>query len=143
MYLPNNVYSVKGIFFSILIGLTGWTVTTYLVKEDSQKFIKEELKNLFDNCKMLFVSIKTLIGVLAKHSFSSESGEARPAEPKEFDDQLLKLVQPVQPVQPVDASGAIESSPVEVSVKEDEDTALSSFSPELIAVITDEEEKIA
>ena len=127
-------------FYLFFIGLTGWTVTTYLVKEDSQKFIKEELKNLFENCKMLFVSIKTLIGVLTKHSFSSESGEERPAESKEFDDQLLKLVQPVQSVE---ASRAIESSPVEVPVKEDEDTALSSFSPELIAVITDEEEKIA
>ena len=130
----------KVTFSLFFIALIGWTITTYLVKEDSQKFIKEELKNLFENCKMLFVSIKTLIGVLTKHSFSSESVEARPAEPKEFEDQLLKLVQPVQSVE---ASGAIESSPVEVPVKEDEDTALSSFSPELIAVITDEEEKIA
>ena len=127
-------------FYLFFIGLTGWTVTTYLIKEDSQQFIKEELKNLFDNCKMLFVSIKTLIGVLAQHSFSSESGEERPAESKEFDDQLVKIVQPVQSIE---ASRAIEPSPVEVSVKEDEDTALSSFSPELIAVITDEEEKVA
>ena len=138
------MFTLLKVSFSLLfIGLTGWTVTTYLVKEDSQQFIKEELKNLFENCKMLFVSIKTLIGVLTKHSFSSESFEARPTESKEFDDQILKLVQPVQPVQPVEASRAIESSPVEVPVKEDEDTALSSFSPELIAVITDEEEKIA
>ena len=127
-------------FYLFFIGLTGWTVTTYLIKEGSQQFIKEELKNLFDNCKMLFVSIKTLIGVLAQHSFSSESGEARPTESKESDDQLVKIVQPVQSIE---ASRAIESSPVEVSVKEDEDTALSSFSPELIAVITDEEEKVA
>ena len=79
----------------------------------------------------------SLIGVLAKHSFSSESGEATPTESKESDDQLLKIVQPVQPF------GAIESPSVEDPVKEDEDTALSSFSPELIAVINDEEEKIA
>ena len=131
---------IKVSFSLFFIGLTGWTVTTYLIKEDSQKFIKEELKNLFDNCKMLFVSIKTLIGVLTKNSFSSESGEARPTESKESNDQLVKIVQPVQSIE---ASRAIESSPVEVSVKEDEDTALSSFSPELIAVITDEEEKIA
>ena len=131
---------IKVSFSLFFIGLTGWTVTTYLIKEDSQKFIKEELKNSFENCKMLFLSIKTLIGVLTKHSFSSGSVKERPAESKEFDDQLLKLVQPVQAVE---ASGSIESSPVEVPVKEDEDTALSSFSPELIAVITDEEEKIA
>ena len=127
-------------FYLFFTGLTGWTVTTYLIKEDSQKFIKEELKHLFDNCKMLFVSIKTLIGVLAEHSFSSESGEARPTESKEFDDQLVKIVHPVQSIE---ASKAIESSPVNVPVKEDEDTALSSFSPELIEVINDEEEKIA
>ena len=135
------MFTLFKVSFSLFfIGLTGWTIITYLVKEDSQNFIKEELKNLFDNCKMLFVSIKTLIGVLTKHSFSSESGEATPTESKEFDDQLLKLVQPVKSVE---ASGAIESSPVEVPVKEDEDTVLSSFSPELIAVIIDEEEKIA
>jgi len=135
------MFTLFKVFFSLFFfGLTGWAVTTYLVKEDSQKFIKEELKNLFENCKMLFVSIKTLIGVLTKHSFSSESVEARPTESKEFNYQLLNLVQPVQSVE---ASGVIESSPVEVPVKEDEDTALSSFSPELIAVITDEEEKIA
>ena len=135
------MFTLFKVSFSLFfIGLTGWTVTTYLIKEDSQKFIKEELKNLFDNCKMLFVSIKTLIGVLAQHSFSSESGEASPTESKESDDQLVKIVQPVQSIE---ASRAIESSPVEVSVKEDEDTALSSFSPELIAVITDEEEKVA
>ena len=135
------MFTLFKVSFSLFfIGLTGWTVTTYLVKEDSQKFIKEELKNLFDNCKMLFVSIKTLIGVLAQHSFSSESGEAMPTESKESNDQLVKIVQPVQSIE---ASRAIEPSPVEVSVKEDEDTALSSFSPELIAVITDEEEKVA
>ena len=129
------MFTLLKVSFSLFfIGLTGWTVTTYLVKEDSQKFIKEELKNLFENCKMLFVSIKTLIGVLTKHSFSSESGEEKPAESKEFDDQLLKIVQPFK---------AIESQSVEVPVKEDEDTALSCFSPELIAVINDEEEKIA
>ena len=125
---------IKASFSLFFIGLTGWTVSTYLAKEDSQKFIKEELKNLFDTCKMLFVSIRTLIGVLAKHSFSSESGKSTLTESKESDDQLLKIVQPF---------GAIESPSVEVPVKEDEDTALSSFSPELIAVINDEEEKIA
>ena len=131
---------IKVSFSLFFIGLTGWTVATYLAKEDSQELIKEELKKLFDACKVLFVSIRTLIEVLAKHSFSSESGESTPTESKESDDQILKIVQPVQPVQPF---GAIESPSVEDPVKEDEDIALSSFSPELIAVINDEEEKIA
>ena len=135
------MFTLLKVSFSLFFfGLTGWTITTYLVKEDSQKFIKEELKDLFNTCKMLFVSIRTLIGVLTKHSFSSESGEATPTESKEFDNELLKLVQPVQPVE---VSGSIDSLQVEVPMKEEEDTALSSFSPELIAVINDEEEKIA
>ena len=128
---------IKVSFSLFFIGLTGWTVSTYLIKEDSQKFIKEELKNLFDICKKLFLSIWTLMGVLTKFSFSSASDKATPTESKESDDQILKIVQPVQPF------GAIESPSIEDPVKEDEDIALSSFSPELIAVINDEEEKIA
>ena len=33
------------LFFIIL---TGWTLTTYFAKKDSQNFIREEVKNLFD-----------------------------------------------------------------------------------------------
>ena len=109
--------------------LTGWAITTYLVKEDSQKFIEEELKNLLDICKMFFLSLKTLIGVLAKYSFSSDSSEASSLQSNGLDEQPLRFVQPVKAV--------------EVPVKEDEDNALSSFSPELIEVITEEEEKVA
>ncbi len=128
---------IKVSFSLFFIGLTGWTITTYLIKEGSQNLIKEELKNLFNSSKMLFTSIKTLIGVLTTHSFSSESVEGAPTQSKEVDDQLLKLVQPIEPFE------AVESPSFEVPVKEDEDTALSSFSPELIEVINDEEEKIA
>ena len=128
---------IKVFFFLFFIGLTGWTITTYLIKEGSQKFIKEELKNLFNSSKMLFTSIKTLIGVLTTHSFSSESVEEAPTESKKVDDQLLKLVQPIEPCE------TVESPSFEVPIQEDEDTALSSFSPELIEVINDEEEKIA
>ncbi|WP_320674077.1 hypothetical protein [Prochlorococcus sp. MIT 1341] len=111
-----------------LIGLTGWTVTTYFVRKDSQKFIKEELKNLSDIFKMFFVSLKSLIKVLAKASFSSDSSEDTPAESTGMDEQALTLV---------------EAPSVEMPFKEDEDTALSSFSPELVEVITEEEEKVA
>ena len=124
------MFTLITVSFSLfLIGLTGWMITTYLVKEDSQKFIEEELNNLFNICKKLFLSIKTLIGVLAKYSFSSPSREATPAEANGLDEQPLKFVQPVKAV--------------ELPVKDDEDNALSSFSPELIEVITEEEEKVA
>ena len=109
--------------FLVFICLTGWTVTTYLVKEDSQKSIKEELGKVFDIFKMLFIAIKSLIGVLLKHSSPSDTGDEAPAKSTGIDDQLLKMVPPVETF--------------------DEDTALSSFSPELIDVITEEEEKVA
>lgn len=106
-------------------------LTTYLVKENSQKLIQEELLNLFDISKMFFVSFKSLIKVLARYSFSADSSVASPPDPNGLGEQLLKFVQPV------------EAPLFEVPVKEDEDTELSSFSPELIEVITEEEEKIA
>ena len=81
---------------------------------------------MFDICKMFFVSLKSLIGLLAKYSFSSDSSEVNPPDSNGLGEQLLKFVQPV-----------------EAPVKEDEDTELSSFSPELIEVITEEEEKVA
>ncbi len=116
-------------FSLFFIGLTGWTISTYLVKENSQKFIEEELKNLFDICRRLFVSINTFIKVLVKFSFSPDSREANPSESIGFNEQPLKFVPPVKAA--------------EVPVHEDEDNALSSFSPELIEVITEEEEKVA
>ena len=50
------------------------------------------------------------------------------------DDQPLSLVQPVK---------EIEAPSLEVAHEEDDDTALSSFSPEVIEVINEEEEKVA
>lgn len=124
------MFTLITVSFSLFfIALTGWTIITYLGKEHSQKFIEEELKNLFDICKMVLVSLKTLIGVLAKYSFSSDSSETTPLESNGLDEQPLRFVQPVKAV--------------EVPVKEDDDNALSSFSPELIEVITEEEEKVA
>ena len=50
------------------------------------------------------------------------------------DKQLLGLVQPAH---------EIEAPSLEVAHEEEDDNALSSFSPEVIAVIKDEEEKAA
>ncbi len=118
-------------FSLFLLCITGWTITTYFVKEDSQKFIKEELKNLFDVCKMFYVSLKSLIGVLTKYSFASAPNEASPSDSNGFDDQELNLVP------------LVETASFESTVKEDVDTALSAFSAELVEVITEEEEKVA
>ena len=113
------------------IGLTGWTITTYLVKEDSQKFIQEELRNLFDICKVFIISLRNMIKVLAKYSFSSYSSEATLAELNGLNEQPLSFVQPV------------EATSTKKSVNEDVDNALSGFCPKLIEVITEEEEKVA
>ena len=74
-------------FYLFVIVIAGWTITTYLTKEDSQKLIKEELTNMLEITKMFFVSIKSLIQLLIKASSVSNSDEST-----EIDDQLLKFV---------------------------------------------------
>ena len=121
-------------FSLLIVALTGWTITTYFVKEDSQKVITKELKNLFDISKMFFISLKSLVEILAKNSFSSYSGETATTESKRSDDHTLSLIEPIQEV---------ESPSLEVRREEDRDTELSSFSPSVIEVIEEEEEKVA
>ena len=119
-----------------LIILTGWTVTTYFLKKDSQELIRGELTNLFDICKKFFVSLKKLIEILASHSLSAESNKTNPGEETVLneDEQPLNLVQPVK---------EIAAPSLEIGHDKDNDDALSSFSPEVIEVINEEEEKVA
>ena len=74
-------------FSLFVMGLTGWTFITYVTKEESQKLIKEEISNMLEIAKMFFVSVKSLIQLLIKSSFTSNSDEST-----ELDDQLLKFV---------------------------------------------------
>ena len=122
-----------GFFF---ICLAGWTLTTYFLKKDSQDSIREELTNLFDICKKFFASLKNLIGILVSHSLPSEANETSPVQETVLteDEQLLNLVQPVK---------EIEEASLDIAHDENNDTALSSFSPEVIEVINEEEEKVA
>ena len=119
-----------------LIVLTGWTFTIYFIKKDSQNFIREELTNLFNICKKFFLSLKNLIGILAITSISSEEREVTPIEETVLkeDDQPVNLVQPIK---------EIKDQLVEVRHNDDHDDSLSSFSPEVIEVINEEEEKVA
>ena len=119
-----------------LIILTGWTVTTYFLKKDSQELIRGELTNLFDICKKFIVSLKKLIEILASHSLSAESKKTNPGEETVLneDEQPLNLVQPVK---------EIAAPSLEIGHDKDNDDALSSFSPEVIEVINEEEEKVA
>ena len=122
-------------FSLIVIALTGWTITTYLVKEDSKKFIKDELTTLLDICKMFFLSLKSLIEVLAKYSFSSDPNEENHVESFESGEKQLEVVDPIEAVETTGTIPSIETV--------EEDTVLSSFSQELVEVITEEEEKVA
>ena len=119
-----------------LIILTGWTVTTYFIKKDSQEVIREELSNLFDICKKLFFSLKNLIGILTSTSLSPKERETSPVEEtlSKKDEPLLNVVQPIN---------EIEEQSVELKHDDDDDDALSSFSPEVVEVINEEEEKVA
>ena len=119
-----------------LIILTGWTVTTYFIKKDSQEVIREELSNLFDICKKLFFSLKNLIGILISTSLSPKGRETSPVEEtlSKKDEPLLNVVQPIN---------EIKEQSVEVKNDDDDDDALSSFSPEVVEVINEEEEKVA
>ena len=130
-----NLVTVSISLFFII--LTGWTLTIYFFKKDSQEFIREELTTLFDISKKFFVSLKNLIGVLVRNSLSSESSKTNSVQETVLteDEQLLNLVQPVK---------EIKATPLEIEHEDsDADAALSSFSPEVIEVINQEEEKVA
>ena len=120
-----------------LIILTGWTVTTYFIKKDSQEVIKEELTNLFDIGKKLFLSLKNLIGILTSNSLSPEETDIISMEEavSKKDEQLLNVVQPINEIK--------EKSEEVKHDDDDGDDALSSFSPEVVEVINEEEEKVA
>ena len=121
------------LFFIIL---SGWTTITYLMKKDSQKLIREELSNLFEIFKKFFVSLKNLIKILTTESLSSEFKVTSPIKDSSLDEneKLLRMSNHVK---------EIEAPSLEVKNKEDDDIALSSFSPEVVEVIKEEEEKVA
>jgi len=129
-----NLVAVSISLFFII--LTGWTLTTYFFKKDSQEFIREELTTLLNICKKFFVSLKNLIGILVGNSLSSESSETNPVQETVLteDQQLLNLVRPVN---------EIEATSLEIAHDENDDVALSSFCQEVVEVINEEEEKVA
>ena len=119
-----------------LIVLTGWTFTTYFIKKDSQKIIREELTNLFDICKKFFVSLKNLMRILAIYTLYSEERKVTPVD----ETLLQKNEQPLNLVRPMKE---IKDQSVEIIDDEEDDNALSSFSPEVVEVINEDEEKVA
>ena len=116
-----------------LIVLTGWTFISYFAKKDSQELITEELSNLFDICKQFVSSIINLIRILASKSIFHDEKETTPIEETVFerDERKFNLVKPIQ---------EIKGQSVEIG---NDDDALSLFSPEVVDVINEEEEKVA
>ena len=119
-----------------LLILTGWTLTLYFIKKDSQEVIRKELTSLFDICKKFFLSLKNLIGILTSGSLSPKERETTPMEEtiSKKDEQLLNVVQPIN---------ELKEQSEKVTYEDDNDDALSSFSPEVVEVINEEEEKVA
>ncbi len=129
------MFTLITLSFSLLfVALTGWAIITFYTNKNSQQIIKKEISNLFDISKMFFNSLRSLIEVLAKASYTTESTETNTVELNKIDDNKLSLVQSVKESDP---------EPLRVSLEDDYDTALSSFSPEVIDVIEEEEEKVA
>ena len=119
-----------------LLMLTGWTLTAYFIKKDSQEVIREEVTSLFSTCKKFFLSLKNLIGILTSGSLSPKERETTPMEEtiSKKDEQLLNVVQPIN---------ELREQSEKVTYEDDNDDALSSFSPEVVEVINEEEEKVA
>ena len=135
LFIMLNLITISISLFLII--LTGWTVTTYFIKKDSQEVIKEELTNLFHICKKFFLSLKNLIGILTSNSLSPEERGITSMEEavSKKDEQLLNVVQPINEIK--------EKSEEVKHDDDDGDDALSSFSPEVVEVINEEEEKVA
>ncbi len=59
------------IIFLLVLGLSGWTISTLMSQGKHQEEIKEELGNIFESLKYLSNSITALIKILMKDSISS------------------------------------------------------------------------
>ena len=57
--------------FLLVLGLTGWTVSTLMSKGKHHEEIKNELGNIFESCKFLSASVAALVKLLMKDSISS------------------------------------------------------------------------
>ena len=117
-----------------LIVLTGWTFITYFIKKDYRKLIRKELIDLIDSLKKILLSLNNLISTLIRASLSNEETNT-PIEEKAVFKEDESTLNPVEPIKEIKDQS--------VEKLYDDDEALSSFSPEVIDVIKEEEEKVA
>ena len=55
----------------LVLGLSGWTISTLMSKGKHQEEIKQELGNIFESLKHLSASVTALVKLLMKDSISS------------------------------------------------------------------------
>ena len=74
----------------LVLGLSGWTVSTLMSNGKHQEEIQKELGNIFDSFKDFSSSVMALVKLLMKDSISSaKDGEFAPIKSNVID--LLKL----------------------------------------------------
>tara|TARA_Y100001968_G_C19301544_1_gene689346 strand:- start:39 stop:314 length:276 start_codon:yes stop_codon:yes gene_type:complete len=56
-----------------VFALAGWTIATLVAKGEHTEAIKDELGNMFETLKLFGSSIKSLIQILIKSTFSDNS----------------------------------------------------------------------
>ena len=61
--------------FLLVLGLSGWTVSTLISKGKHQEEIKNELVNIFESFKYLSASVSSLVKLLMKDSISSAKAD--------------------------------------------------------------------
>ena len=59
------------LLFLLILGLTGWTISTLMSKGKHQEEIKNELGNIFESFKYFSSSVSALVKLLMKDSISS------------------------------------------------------------------------
>ncbi len=90
------MFTLLTVGFALLaVFLFGWTAAILITKKDPQNLIKEELRNMFEITKMLFLSIKSLIKLLIKSSFLPKPDNPTSEKSGGIDEQLLSFVPPV------------------------------------------------
>ena len=74
----------------LVLGLSGWTISTLMSKGKHQEEIKQELGNIFESLKYLSASVTSLVKLLMKDSISSaRDDDFEPIKSNVID--LLKL----------------------------------------------------
>ena len=78
------------LIFLLVLGLSGWTISTLMSNGKHQEEIQKELGNIFESLKYLSASVTSLIKLLMKDSISSaKDDDFEPIKANVID--LLKL----------------------------------------------------